>query len=285
MKLGVIGLLPDDWRRIDSAAARRVRKAGFRGAQLYIPEPRWADPEEIRGVKRAFLEADLEIAQVNGEYGCLVSADPGVRRQAIHGLQALCRLGALAGAASVYVRPGSLSSRGPWFPHPDNRSTATFERLVGSLKEVCLKAQEEGLHLAIEGHVLSPLDSPRRIRALLSAVGSPALRFNADPVNFIGSVGDAYDTARVINELFDILGKDTVSAHAKDCLLADELVLHINETAPGRGTINYSVFLKRFEECCPNGFLFIEHLPNEAIPQARKEILQTAESLGIPILT
>jgi sugar phosphate isomerase/epimerase len=285
MKLGVIGLLPADWRSIDRAATQRVHAAGFRGAQLHIPEPLRADPEEVRGVKRAFIEADLEIAQVNGDYGCLVSADASIRDQAIHGLQALCRIGAITEAASVFVRPGSLNPRGPWFPHPDNHSTEAFDRLVGSLRKVCLTAQEEGVLLAIEGHVLSPLDSARRIRDLLAAVGSPFLRFNADPVNYIGSVSDAYDTARVINELFDVLGKDTVSAHAKDCQLAEELVLHISEAAPGSGTMDYSVFLRRFEESCPDGFILIEHLPDKAIPQARKAILKVVESLGISLLT
>jgi sugar phosphate isomerase/epimerase len=193
-------------------------------------------------------------------------------------------LGAFLQTSTVYVRPGGLNPRGHWLAHPDNHTSATFARLVDSLKQVCRTAESEGVTLAIEGHVLSALDSPRRIRDLLDAVGSPALKFNTDPVNFIGSVADAHDTRAVLNELFDLLGTDTVAAHAKDVGLGDTLVLHIDEVLLGTGNLDYALFLRRFEQVCPNGYILIEHLPDEKVLQARAALLAKAAQANIKII-
>jgi sugar phosphate isomerase/epimerase len=282
MKLGVAGLLPP-WQAINIDACRAVRAAGFRGAQWFFPEPLAAEMADVRRVQRAFIDADLEICQVNGTYEALVNPDEGLRALGVRGLSALVRLGGFLKTPSVYIRPGGLNPRGHWWPHPENHTPATFDRLVDSLKQVSRIAEAEGVTLAIEGHVLSPLDSARRVRDLLDAVASPALKFNIDPVNFIGTVQDAHDTRRVLNELFDLLGAETVVAHAKDVALGDVLVLHIDEVLLGTGNLDYQLFLQRFEACCPDGYTLIEHLPDEKIPLARKALLLAAERSGVKL--
>ena len=142
-------------------------------------------------------------------------------------------------------------------------------------------AKSEGMTLAIEGHVLSPLDSARKMRDLLDAVASPALKFNVDMVNFIGSVMDVHHTARVINEVFDLLGKDTVAAHVKDVDLEDELVLHIKEVVMGTGTMDQGLILRRMAASCPDIYCLVEHLPDALVPKARAVFVAAAEREGI----
>lgn len=280
MKLGVAGLLPH-WRQIDRPAAERVRAAGFRGASVVIDRPLEAERASVARVRSAFVEAGLEAAQANGWYEPLVSPDEARRAAGVAGLQALCRWGRLLDAATVYVRPGGLNPGGPWRPHPDNHAPATFDRLVASLRQVCPVAEAEGVRLAIEGHVLSPLDSAARVAELLTAVASPSLRFNVDPVNFIGTVRDAHDTRRVINELFDVLGSHTAAGHVKDCALGNALVVHIEEVTPGEGTLDLPLYLRRFAASCPGGYLLIEHLPDAAVPAARVAVCRAAERAGL----
>ena len=280
MKLGVVGLLPH-WRQIDRAAAERVRAAGFRGASVVIDRPLEADERAVLGVKQAFDAVGLEVAQANGWYECLVNPDDALRAEGVRGLSALCRWGRLLDAATVYVRPGGLNPKGHWLAHPDNHAPETFDRLIASLRQVCVVAQTEGVTLAIEGHVLSVLDSAQRVRDLLDAVASPALKFNIDPVNFIGTVRDIHDTRCVLNDLYDLLGADTVAAHAKDCRLGDALVLHIEEVVPGEGTLDQGLFLRRFQACCPGGYVLIEHLPDEKVPAAREAICRAVEAAGL----
>ena len=281
MKLGVAGLLPSDWRRIDVEICRGVRAAGFRGAQWFFTKPLEADLADVKRVKQAFKDAQLEIAQVNGGYEALVNPVDGIRAEGVRGLSALTRLGAIVSAPSVYVRPGGLNPRGHWWPHPGNHTPETFDHLVDSLRQVCAVAKTEGVILAIEGHVLSPLDSAQRVCDLLTAVASPMLKFNVDPANFIGTVRDVHDTRRVLNELFDRLGADTVAAHAKDVSLGDNLVVHIEEVLLGTGTLDYELFLRRFEQCNPNGYVLIEHLPDEKVLLARAALVRVAERIGL----
>jgi len=283
MKLGVAGLLPGDWRKIDREVTQKVRNAGFIGAQLFINRPLEAQNTDIQRVKDAYDASGLEVAQVNGWYEALVNPDDALRAQGVLGLQALARIARQVNAPTTYVRPGGLNPNGHWYAHPDNHSPATFERLVDSLKQVTVVAEREGMLLAIEGHVLSVLDTPQRVRDLLDAVASPALKFNTDPVNFYGSVRDVHDTRPVLNQLFDLLGADTVVGHAKDLALQDSLVVHIQEVIIGSGTLDYDLFLKRFQAYCPDAYLLIEHLPDEKVPLARQALLQKAGEVGVKI--
>jgi sugar phosphate isomerase/epimerase len=282
MKLG-LNPIPDlDWRQKDwFAAAQRWRTMGFRSATVFIHKPLESQPGELLPIKQAFEAFGLEVNQANGWYECLVNPDPAVRAEGIKGMQALCRYGAYLKAHTVYVRPGSLNPNGPWWSHPGNYVVETFDRLVDSVRQICRFAESEGAKVAIEGHVQTTLDTPARVRDLFDAVASPALKFNVDPVNFMGTVHEVQDTSRTITLLFDLMGRDTIAAHAKDCSLAEAFVMQIQEVVLGTGTMNYELFLRRFAETCPDNDFIIEHLPEEKVPQARDNLLRVAERLNI----
>lgn len=137
--------------------------------------------------------------------------------------------------------------------------------------------------MAVAGHVLSPLATARRVADLIEIVALPALKSNMDVVNFIGTRRDAHNPRSVTHELFDVLGAHTVVAHAKDCALSDGLVVHIDEVAPGTGTLDHELVLRRFAACCPEGYVLIEHLPDEQIPAARRAICQPAERAEVKL--
>jgi len=283
MKLGVAGFLPMDWRKIDVAATQRVVAAGFSGAHAFFDRPLEVETADVLRVKQAYQEAGLVVAQTNGWYECLIHADEAVRAEGIRGLQALTRIGRLLDSLFVYVRPGSMNLGGHWWPHPENHTQATFDRLVDSMKKACAYAEMEGMLLGIEGHVVSTLDTPQRVRDIIDAVGSPALRFNMDPVNFVGTVRDVHDTSRLLNELYDVLGDVMVAVHAKDCAILDAHVVHIVEVVPCTGTMNYEILMKRWEQCCPEGYVLIEHLPDEKVLIAREAIARKAAQYGITL--
>jgi len=291
MKLGIAGigygpnhdiprLLPP-WREFDEAAAECILQHGFSGAALYVGRPLAVDWADVRRVGQVCQQAGLDIAQANGRYNDLVTPDEAERAEGVRAFQALLRVGRAWNAQTVYVRPGGLNPQGSWWPHPENRSPRTFDRLVESLHQVCATAEAEGVTIAIEGHVLSVLYSAQCMRDVLDAVGSPALKFNLDPVNFVGSVADVYDTPALLNEIFDLLGDDVVALHAKDCAVRDALVLHIDEVVPGEGAMDYELLLRRFDESCPHGYVLIEHLTQEFVPAAQKAILAAAQRAGL----
>lgn len=283
MKIGVAGYMPPDWRHIDVAAARRVRDAGFSGGQVFVDRPLLADLADVKRVKQACDTAGLVIAQTNGWYESLINPDEATRAEGIRGLAQLIRIGRLLDTRFVYVRPGSINPRGHWWPHPLNHAPETFDRLVHSMKQACAVAEAEGQVLGIEGHVVSTLDTAQRVRDLLDAVGSPALKFNLDAVNFVGAARDAHDTTRLLNEIYDLLGADMIALHAKDCAILDEHVLHIVEVIPCTGAMNWDVLMRRWVECCPEGYFLIEHLPDDKVLIALDAIRRVAARLNIPL--
>jgi len=215
------------------------------------------------------------------QYPSLVHPDAAVRTLGVEAMIAVLRAGVRLGAGNVYIRPGSLNPRGPWTPHPENHRPETRDRLVESLRPICRAAEDLGIPAAIEGHVVSPLDSPEVIREVVDRVASSALRFNADPVNLIRDLDVAYDNRDLLNRLFDLLGSIIVCAHAKDVTVQDRLVVHVEECVPGQGYLDQELFLQRFQNCCPNGVVLIEHLPAERVPEARRALLEFAQRGGL----
>lgn len=294
MKLGVAGQLPKlsdatpaffpaDWRQIDPESAERVRAHGFVGAQWFINKPLDAEAADLTRVAAAFKSADLEICQLNGWYEPICSYDPDIREQGLLGAERLIEIGAAVDAVSVYIRPGGHNPAGHWFAHPENHSQRTFDLLVDAFKRLARCAAANGVNIAVEGHVLSALDTPMRMNELIRAVDSPALVFNLDPTNFTGTVRQAHDTAGVLNELDALLGDKIFVAHAKDLAIADKLVLQIDEVVPGTGLMDYPLFMRIFERRAPNGYFVIEHLPDAETLQARDFVVPLAKRLGIPL--
>lgn len=279
MKLGVAGLLGDG----SAEAARNVREMGFSAASWHLRDLALGeDRDALLRVRDAMEEEELELCQLLPPlYPSLVHPDAGTREVGVGALARVVRAAVVLGAGSVYVRPGSLNDAGPWTPHPLNHAPETRARLVESLRALAPHAEEAGIPLAIEGHVVSPLHTPAAVREVLDSVGSPMLRFNADPVNFIGTLDQAYDSSALLDELFDLLGDVTVMAHAKDVTVGERLVVHIDECLPGQGYLDQETFLRRFEACCPRGVVLIEHLPAERVPEARRALLEFAARAGL----
>jgi sugar phosphate isomerase/epimerase len=281
VRSGVVGLMPRHAREISSETAARLRAHGFTGASVIIPDPLEASPDEYRRAGMVLRDGGIAVAQANARYEVLIHPDEGRRTLGIRGLQAACQVAAWLGAETIYVRPGSLNPAGPWTPHPENTHLRTLSRLVDSLRQAVKAAEDVGIPLAIEGGAVSPLDTPERVRDVIEAVGSPMLRFNADPVNFVRSLDELYNTTSLIHRLFDLCGAFTVCAHAKDLTVEDALLPRMSECLLGEGFCDQVTFLRRFEECCPDGFVLIEHLPDERIPTAKRNLDEAARKAGL----
>jgi len=275
VRVGVVGLIPSEPARIDSAAVARVAELGFSGVSVMLGDPGAASPDQLEAVREVLSAAGISVAQANGAYPSLVDPNPLVRRAGIDGLMAHMHSAKLLGAATLYVRPGGLNPGGPWWPHPDHHRPEPFERLIDSLQQVAAAAETAGVVLALEGHALSVLDTPERAGELLRRVASPALGFNMDPVNFIGSVWDAWRPQRVYDRLLREAGSRVVAAHWKDYRVEDRLVLHVTEVAPGAGLVDHARWLRQLHAVQPDTWVLIEHLPPEAIPAA-KQVLDAA---------
>ena len=281
MKSGVVGFMPQQPTEITSEIAARLRANGFTGVTVHVPDPINARQEDYERAGAVLRDGGITVAQANARYEILVHPDEERRAVAIQGLQGACRAAAWLKAGTVYVRPGSLNPAGPWTPHPENTSLRTLSRLVDSLRQAARVAEDVGIPLAIEGGAVSPLDTPDRVRDVIEAVDSPMMRFNADPVNFVRSLDEAYNSTSLIHRLFDLCGKYVVCAHAKDFTYQSTLMVTLRECPLGEGLCDQVAYLRRFEEVCPEGYVLIEHLPDEKIPAAKQNLDRFAMEAGL----
>lgn len=272
MLIGVAGALPDRPADIAPADVRRLAELGFQGTNVKLGGPGEAGDADLHHARRVIADAGLVIAQSNGAYGSLVGHSDADRRRGIDGLIAHMHATKVLGARTCYVRPGGLNPNGPWFGHPDHHLEATFDQALDSLRLAARAAEDLGVVLAFEGHVLSTIDRPERVAAILEAIDSPALTFNLDPVNFIGSIWDAWRADAVFDRLVDGARGRIVTAHWKDFTVLEELVLHVDEVTPGRGIVDHARWLQRLDDAQPDAWVLLEHLTLDQLAPAKQAV-------------
>ena len=281
MQSGVVGLLPGDLEKITPGHIRELRALGFTGTTVPLGEPGQYCPEEFQRIRDILAGEGVAVAQANGIYPSLVDHDEKVRAAGIEGLKRHMEAARLLDAHTLYVRPGSLNPSGSWAPHPEHQREAVFEQVISSLAVVAAVADEEGVTLAIEGHVLSVIDRPSRFAELLRRVPTKSLGVNLDPVNFVGSIWDAWMPHDLVTRLLEATRGRVVAAHWKDYIVDNALVLHISEVPIGEGIVDHPACLTALNQVAPDVWVLIEHLPPEKIPAAKHEIDAAMSEAGL----
>lgn len=286
MRLGIVGMLPGDFRTFQKEQMQAIRELGFTGFGFHLngEEVFAITSAECAAGRRFFADAGLDLAQFAITYNeCLFHPDRAVRERVSAKIIRGTEIGAQLGAQAFLLRPGSLNPDGPWTPHRDNHRPENAELLVETLRPLAAKAEAEGVILAMETHALSILDLPPKCRGIVEAVGSPNLRLILDAVNHFQSMHQVYNSSEWVNHIFDELGPLAPLAHIKDLKVSNGLVLHIDQTVPGEGELDLALVLKRFDALYPEGYGLIEHLRPEQIPQAVANVRRIAAEAGVPI--
>ncbi len=285
MRLGVAGeIIPRQLSAVNGQVAAKIAALGFSGVGTHFEgDPASLPRAELKRVRATFADHGIRVVQSWGWQQPLIHPDESVRRAAVRTLQHAIRVAADLEADMVMTGPGSLNPRGPWWPHPENHTPVAEDRLVQSLQEAASACEVHGVPIALECHVTSTLDSAERVRRVIERVGSPWIKVNLDPVNFVRDLPTLFNTAGLLTELFDALGPYILAAHVKDVYVEDRHVLHISETVPGDGALDFDAFFRRFEALLPDGYAIIEHLPESLVPQAMSFVTRKLAALGIPI--
>lgn len=284
MRIGALGVIVGDLTDVDYNKIRWASELGFHGLGAHITVPAESISDHtIANVKAAFAGQGMAFLQVWPLYPCIISPDESVRRAGVAQARESVKLAAKLGVSGSGVRPTSLSPRGDWAPHPDNYKPETEDRFVHSLNEILQTAHDLGIDIILEMHQTTLLKDARTVRRVIDRIGSPRLKVNIDPVNFVNSLEVAFNPAPMIQELFDLLGPFVDTVHVKDFYLQDHFVLHISETVVGTGIMDIDMVLRRAHETQPGGYVIIEHLPISLVPLAKRNLTERIQALNIPI--
>jgi sugar phosphate isomerase/epimerase len=261
------------------ALALAHRKLGYRAA--YCPAVALKDTDRIRALSEAFAKHDVVIAEV-GRWCNLLDADPGKRRQNLAGVTEGLALAEAIGARCCVDIAGSFS-RTSWFgPDPENLSPLAFDVVVENARKIIDAVKPKRAKFCYEMMGWALPDSPDSCLKLLKAVDRPAFGVHLDPCNLVNSPERFYHNTALLDECFDKLGQWIVSCHAKDLTWDVEMNVHFREVAPGKGSLDYTTYLKRLAELPQGPPLMLEHLNTaEEYAGARDYILEVGRKAGL----
>ena len=153
MRFGLLGLIMSDWSDVTYELVAFARELGFRGLGAHLTVPASTiGPETAERVRRAVADNGLEFLQVWGPYPSIVTPGRGGPQAGVEGARAVMRLAASMGVPAGGVRPTSHNPRGDWWPHPENHTQATEDRVVRSVSEILETAIEVGVDVVLEKH-------------------------------------------------------------------------------------------------------------------------------------
>src|SRR5262245_47483885 len=239
MRFAVSGdLFPHHVDEFTEAMAARTRTLDSTAVcpRLARDDPFATTEAQCRRVRQVLAAQGLTMVQAIGHRPPLIHPDEDARRQAVKTLREAIRIAAALGSLSCHTGPGSMAQigakdtawDGAWDPHGDNWDATCRVQLVKSLKEVAPAAEDHGVVLGMEGHVLVTLNSAEMMRRVLDEVGSPAVRCDLDPVNWL-TLDTVFRSGEAIDHMCDVLGHRIFNAHAKDVVVEKRLVTHIDE--------------------------------------------------------
>ncbi len=286
MRLGIVEMMPGDFRTWTPAHTQAVRDLGFTGFGFHLDGDMAFDvtPEDCRRCRQFMVDEDLDLAQFAILYKeCLFAPDAEERALVTRKINRGTEIAGALGAQAFLLRPGSRSPAGSWSPHRDNHLPESRDLLVETLQPIAAKAETEGVILALETHVVSIMDPPEVCRDIVAAVGSDHLRLIMDAVNHFSSIQAVYHSTEFLNYIFDTMGPLAPVAHLKDVKVSPGLVVHIDQEVPGEGELDLALMLQRFDALFPRGYGLIEHLSPDKVPVAAANIRRIASDCGVDI--
>ncbi|MFC1737210.1 sugar phosphate isomerase/epimerase family protein [Candidatus Hydrogenedentota bacterium] len=269
---------PDDPEELAQAHA----DLGYRAARC--PRIPISDKDRINATREAFDKRDIIIAEA-GAWCNLISPNDEQRKA---NFEFVCERFAVAdeiGALCCVDFIGTLDPDSAYGPHADNLSETTFDLTVETIRKVINEVNPKQAKFCLEMMQWTFPDSPDNYLDLIKAVDNPSFAVHLDPVNLIVSPRMYFDTTGLLKECFEKLGAWIVSCHAKDIVLRGELSLHLDETRPGTGNMDYHTYLAELSKLPVDTPLLLEHLDSmEEYSLAKQHILDvqaqvTAEHL------
>ncbi len=143
---------------------------------------------------------------------------------------------------------------------------SVFDRLKASLSRLVDRAETLGIDLALEPCVLDVVPSAKRMRDLITQVGSDRLRVLLDPANLIANSSE--------EDMFSTLAPHIAYLHGKDRKVNDARGRPV-----GDGDIDWTRFLQLHATHTPELPLIFEYVTRENFIEVRDRLLGYVRSM------
>ena len=274
---GPIFLKSDD----PAELAREHRKWGYSAA--YVPSVEVEDTARVQAIEKAYKAEGVVIAEV-GAWVNMLDPDAEKRKKNLAYVTRRMALADAVGALNCVDIAGSYNPDVWYGPHPKNLSKEFFDATVENCRKVidAVKPKRSKLTIEMMGWMIP--DNADVYLRLVKAVDRPAFAVHMDICNVINSPQRFYENARFIEECFAKLGPLIQSCHAKDLEWKPEMNVHFVEVIPGRGSLDYSVYLREIAKLPQRPPLMLEHLKGaDEYREGKEYIVKKGKENGIEV--
>jgi sugar phosphate isomerase/epimerase len=251
-------------------------------------------------IRETFRDRNLPISCISG-YTNIIHPDKAERDHRVGYLKEIIRHAQYLGTPYVISETGTYNTESDWVHHPKNKTEEGFEECRKVVAELAQHAYDHGAVFLLETYVNNVVGSVEETVKMFAQVDHPGLGLLMDPTNYFETHNiDRMDA--ILNQVFDTLSDRIKIGHAKDVKRsgsdksekhadigdADALESHtfrgvgeIELPAPGLGSLNYDLYLKRLAQKHPNIPMIIEHLDESDVPRAKMFLDGRLRSLGL----
>jgi sugar phosphate isomerase/epimerase len=262
---------------LDAVLASGLRVVQFNMACAGLPSmPDTIHPALAASIRRELAARDMRMAAVSGTFN-LIHPDHAARSAGMRRLRSLAAACHAIGTSIITLSTGTRDRHDMWRAHPENTSPAAWQELVETMHQVAAIGAEFGVTMAFEPEVTNVVDSARKARRLLDALGSPHVKVVIDGANLFHA-GELPAMQAILDEAFALLGAEIALAHAKD-LSHDGAAGH---AAAGQGLLDYPRYLRLIQRSGYAGPIILHGLAEAQVPGCvrflREQLAQVLEA-------
>jgi len=283
--------------------AKRIRDIGFNTVQLDVSfkdmdlATDQINTQKCHTIRDTFRRYNLPISCISG-YTNLVHPDPAKRKTNLDHLKQIIRFARELGSPYVISESGTFDPDSDWVHHPKNKTEEGYEDCRNVIAELVDFAREHGVTFLVETYVNNVIGSIEETLRLFADIDDPHLGLLMDPTNYFEE-HNIDQMNKTLNQIFNALSHKIKIAHAKDVKRASSAqgvqmadidaseahalrgVGSIELPAPGLGSLNYDLYLKRLSQHHPNIPIIIEHLDESDVPRAKQFLDEKLRANGV----
>jgi sugar phosphate isomerase/epimerase len=259
-------------------AARRIAADGFHSVVLQYAfadvqfDPSAPDWDKARLITRTLAKHHLKVAGLFGYYN-VVDPDPAKRRRGEQRMQVLIENWKQLGCPIISTETGTFNDKSEWAESPENATENGYQACRAALEKLTRAAKKTGAIISIEAYWRNVIDSIARTERVLKEVAG--LKLVMDPCNYFRKE-ELSRMDPMLEEMFHLLGKKIVLAHAKDVKASAD---GTDLPAAGKGVLDYPLYLRLLASLNREIDLIIEHLTLDDVPRARDYVLSQFEKV------
>jgi sugar phosphate isomerase/epimerase len=242
--------------------------------------------DKCKKIRDTFRRYNLPISCISG-YTNLVHPNADKRKANLVHLKQLIRFANELGSPYVISESGTFDNDSDWVHHPKNKTEEGYEDCRDVIADLVDYARENDVTFLVETYVNNVIGSIEETQRLFADIDDPHLGLLMDPTNYFEE-HNINKMDQTLNQIFNAISDKIKISHAKDVKLAsssqgvqmadiDASEAHalrgvgmIELPAPGLGSLNYDLYLKRLSQHHPNIPIIIEHLEESDVPRAKK---------------